>query len=208
MRGEALRWIDEIVQAFDALGGAARYSDLYELIERTTSRHLTAEWKATVRRTIEDHSRDSENFRARDLFRHLDRGFWALRDVAVDDEFLAEREQQTSKQIVDKVLVREHWRSLPTASDGTAPSLIVFQPEEMRPIGVWFSKDRLDIELASGLIVSAPLDWFPALQEASARKQASTELSPASISWSELNFSLKISDLLQGLQPTKNERGT
>ena len=72
-------WKEEISLAFEGLGGAARYSDLYEYIERTTKRDLTKEWKATVRRTIEDHSSDSANFRAADLFEHLDHGFWGLR---------------------------------------------------------------------------------------------------------------------------------
>ncbi|MCZ4256749.1 cupin domain-containing protein [Sulfitobacter sp. G21635-S1] len=109
-----MQWKDEILLAMRRLGGAARYDELYLLIEKTTFRELTKEWKATVRRTIEDHSSDSLNHRAADIFEHLDRGFWGIRGEKISEEFLAEREKATAQDVVEMVLVREHWRRKPS----------------------------------------------------------------------------------------------
>jgi hypothetical protein len=80
------RWVDEIVSAFKALGGKAKYSELYEYIENTTSRDLPDTWDATVRYTIQLHSSDSDTYKGgRDLFRRLGRGYWALKEY-VDEE--------------------------------------------------------------------------------------------------------------------------
>src|SRR2546423_95815 len=55
-------WCDWIVQAMQHLGGTAAYEDLHRRIRLIRSDPFTPEWKATVRRTIETHSSDSENF--------------------------------------------------------------------------------------------------------------------------------------------------
>src|SRR5690606_7176456 len=104
VRTYPMQWKDEIVAAFKALGGAARYEDLYRYIERVTSRKLTKEWKATVRRTIEDHSSDSENFRAADLFKHHSLGFWGLRHVHNTEQLIARRSSMTPEAVVDEAL--------------------------------------------------------------------------------------------------------
>ncbi|MEZ0247109.1 MAG: hypothetical protein ACAH09_10780 [Methylophilaceae bacterium] len=77
-------WIDYIVDAMIALDGNAVYEDLYYKISLIHPGPLSKEWKATVRRTIETHSSDSDNFREgyRDLFKSLGgkgSGYWGLR---------------------------------------------------------------------------------------------------------------------------------
>lgn len=61
------------------------YADLYNYIEATTSRELTAQWQATVRREVENHSTDSGNYRGGDdLFysvEGLGQGIWGLRTM-------------------------------------------------------------------------------------------------------------------------------
>ena len=135
--GKLTSWVSEIVSAFRALGGAARYDDLYEYIERTTDRNLTTEWKATVRRTIEDHSSDSKNFRAEDLFRHIDHGFWCLREAGDVSALVNRRLSLRPKAVVDEVLegarpidpepnlvfVREHWRRWPSPTEADRTSV-------------------------------------------------------------------------------------
>ena len=78
-------WVEEIVAAMTALGGKAKYKDLYGYIEANTERKLGKEWQAVVRRTIEEHSSDttckkSPNYA--DLFtavKGIGKGEWALR---------------------------------------------------------------------------------------------------------------------------------
>lgn len=114
-----MQWVDEIYDAYSALGGAARHSDLYEFIERTTTRELTEHWRASVRRTIQQHSSDTESYveAYSDCFKHIGSGFWALREADVSKEFLDQRETMSPKEVVELVLVREHWRTKPNTSD-------------------------------------------------------------------------------------------
>ena len=81
MAGET--WLDVIIEAFQNLGGEANYSELYPEIKRLRTKKqlsLTAQSTASVRRTIEDHSSDSANFRADDLFYKIGLGYWGLRN--------------------------------------------------------------------------------------------------------------------------------
>lgn len=131
---DQMRWVDEIVEAFQRLGGAARYDDLYELIQLTTIRDLTKEWKATVRRTIEDHSSDSANFRAADLFQHIGHGHWMLRGADVSEKELSARSHLTPKQVLDRVFVREHFRTKPKHSSADDDPLFHMISDGPRPV--------------------------------------------------------------------------
>ena len=57
-----MKWVDEIEAALIQLGGASKYSELYDRIEQTTERKLTPKWKASVRQCVEAHSPDSLSF--------------------------------------------------------------------------------------------------------------------------------------------------
>jgi predicted HNH restriction endonuclease len=80
-------WVEDVILALRNLGGVAAYADLYREIERVRpSEQLTPTWEATVRRTIQQHSSDSEAFEgAEDLFYSVDgigEGRWGLRSLA------------------------------------------------------------------------------------------------------------------------------
>lgn len=79
-----IRWVDDVRQAFRALGGEADLAAVYPLVERLrrdAGRSTVRSLEATVRQTIEAHSSDSMNFKPGngDYFRHVGRGRWALR---------------------------------------------------------------------------------------------------------------------------------
>ena len=77
-----IRWVDDIIAALRDLGGEATLADIYDAVRirrKTDGRSVTREYKATIRRTLEDHSSDSANHRSDDLFALVDRGIWALR---------------------------------------------------------------------------------------------------------------------------------
>ncbi len=75
-------WVDDVVSAFVELGGTAHLSSVYDHIERHRT-DLSRTWKGTVRRTIENHSSDSEAFLDKEnLFYkigELGSGMWGLR---------------------------------------------------------------------------------------------------------------------------------
>lgn len=78
-------WADDLVVALENIGGEGYLHSIYkevERIRRTAGRSVPPSFEATVRRTLEDHSSDSDNFRGRDLFQMKlgkGAGFWALR---------------------------------------------------------------------------------------------------------------------------------
>lgn len=107
-------WLDEIVAAYEALGNIAPYDALYNYIEKTTDRDLTTEWKATVRRTIENYSADSQNYlKGANVFfseKGLGRGIWGLQDKKPKTEIVAdlhEPEQPKKMEIVTSRIIRD-----------------------------------------------------------------------------------------------------
>ena len=77
-----IRWVDDIKAALIELGGEATLQEIYKKVKDIrlrSGRSWTAAAEATIRRTIEDHSSDSENFRGDDIFKKIGRGKWALR---------------------------------------------------------------------------------------------------------------------------------
>jgi hypothetical protein len=77
-----VRWVDDIVVALQELGGQATLQRIYQQVRtnrKAQRRSVPRTIEATVRRTIEDHSSDSANFRAADLFQRVSRGEWRLR---------------------------------------------------------------------------------------------------------------------------------
>ena len=80
-----IRWVDDVRAALRALGGSATLHEIYKATaarRREGNRSVPRTLEATVRRTLEDHSSDSANFRGADLFTNIGRGEWALRDRA------------------------------------------------------------------------------------------------------------------------------
>ena len=195
-----MRCLKEIVQAFEALGGAARYADLYEYIIRTTNRELTPEWKATVRRTIEDHSSDSLNHRAEDVFEKIGHGHWGLRRNLITEDELKRRDRLCPQEVIKEVFVREHWRSLP--GDIVDPTDL---PDDKRlsPAAAWCTRTHLEVELKSGTRLSSPIDWYPRLFAASPVQRSKVELSPYGLHWPEVDEDISIKNMLFGTRGIK-----
>ena len=76
-----MKLLDAIIKVYENNGGRAKYEVLYKEIARIQGvRELQYGQKAGVRKLIEDHSSDSENFKGlKDLFKHYGRGEWGLR---------------------------------------------------------------------------------------------------------------------------------
>lgn len=74
-------WKDEVASALQALGGKANLSEIYDYIESNAFRKLPQTWKATVRYILQLYSSDTETHKGgEDLFHHVGRGRWALRN--------------------------------------------------------------------------------------------------------------------------------
>lgn len=83
------KWVEDIEIALRNLGGTAKYADLYAEIEQTREAELSPAWQEIVRRTIQNHSSDSQAFNAhgnaQDLFfavEGIGKGIWGLRAMA------------------------------------------------------------------------------------------------------------------------------
>lgn len=122
VQGKA-RWRNQIIDAFETLGGSAQLASLYTELERRTGTKLTSGQRAGVRREIENHSSDSDNYRPsrQDLFETMGgtgSGHWALRsrssidDDQVQDGAEAFIETEEGRQKLRVHLSRERSRSL------------------------------------------------------------------------------------------------
>lgn len=208
---EKSNWVDEIISAFRVLGGAARYDDLYEYIALTTTRDLTKQWKATVRRTIEDHSSDSKNFRSVDHFRHVEVGFWGLRDAGDLTSLVRSRRNMKPRAIVDEaikrastvseprqVLVREHWRNWPKRRR-IENAYLDLDKTRLSVVDGWITDQSVVVKLAGGLIFTLPLVWYPSLISANRIERSQIEIGDFGIFWPLLNFELVITDILNSV---------
>jgi len=70
------RWVDDICSAFEELGNEASFAELYLALRRIRPTSLVGAWKATVRRVVQDFSRDSASFRGVHLFSKVAFGRW------------------------------------------------------------------------------------------------------------------------------------
>ena len=81
-------WIEDIKSALENLRGiASSYDALYEEVRRIRTDPLPDSWKDIIRRTIQDHSSDSDGYKGgEDLFysvKGLGSGIWGLRSALV-----------------------------------------------------------------------------------------------------------------------------
>ena len=70
--------------------------------------------------------------------------------------------------------------------------------KEPRAISVEVSKDLLKVALADGRVVSVPLEWFPILRDATAKKRNNWRLigGGVGIHWPELDEDISVEGLL------------
>lgn len=75
--------LEMLIESLRNLGGEGHYSDIYSEYEKVSGITLTPGRKAGIRKTIEDHSSDSLNYKGReDCFYSvygLGEGTWGLR---------------------------------------------------------------------------------------------------------------------------------
>lgn len=75
--------LEMVIMALKNLGGKGVYSEIYAEYEKISNVRLTYGRKAGIRKTIEDHSSDSMNFKGKeDLFYSVNgigNGIWGLR---------------------------------------------------------------------------------------------------------------------------------
>ena len=79
-----MTYLDAIIMALKNLGGTGKYKDIYKEYSKITNRQLTDGIKAGIRKTIEDYSSDSQNFKGIDIFysvEGLGKGIWGIRDI-------------------------------------------------------------------------------------------------------------------------------
>jgi hypothetical protein len=77
-----VRWVDDVEAALKRLGNTADLHEIYrvtQVLRSAAGRTIPRTLEATIRRTLEDHSSDSANFKGNDLFRLVGRGRWGLR---------------------------------------------------------------------------------------------------------------------------------
>ena len=76
--------LETIVLALKNLGGKGHYSDIYTECEVISKSKLTPGQKAGIRKSIEDHSSDSKNFKGKDDIFYsvhgIGDGCWGLRN--------------------------------------------------------------------------------------------------------------------------------
>ncbi|WP_299959986.1 cupin domain-containing protein [uncultured Roseobacter sp.] len=111
-----MRRIDQVVDAFRKLGGAGRMEDVYKYFEVTAEEELPRTWREGVRARIYEHSSDAPGDFREDLFEKIEHGFWKLRGAPIESGLIEDRRDLSADEVVEKVLVREHWRSKPQQS--------------------------------------------------------------------------------------------
>jgi hypothetical protein len=99
-------WVQDIVSAFENLGGKARYGELYEEVSRIRSSSLPQSWQAIVRQSVESHSSDSQVFKGDDLFYSVEgigSGHWGLRDYLLHTPHAIDLEEPQEAQKTKKI---------------------------------------------------------------------------------------------------------
>jgi hypothetical protein len=75
---------------------------------------------------------------------------------------------------------------------------LVLEIEDTRPVDVECSDEHLNVTLADGRILRAPLWWYPRLDRARPADRAVFELMPMGIHWPELDEDISVASILRG----------
>lgn len=84
-------WLADLINTFNELGGVASYQDIYPVTKRirlARGGNWTPKSDATIRRSVEDNSSDSDNFRGREVFysvKGIGKGTWGLLPAFLQD---------------------------------------------------------------------------------------------------------------------------
>ena len=118
-----MRRVDQVVEVFKALGGAARLPDVYEYFEFMSDEPLPITWQEGIRGRIYEHSSDAGGDLKEDLFQRIEEGFWKLRDAEIDPDFVRDRQDLSPQEVVRQVVVHEHMRRVASTRRQTGDPL-------------------------------------------------------------------------------------
>lgn len=70
--------------------------------------------------------------------------------------------------------------------------------EDARPVAASCDADKLNVALADGRALSAPLWWYPRLLAANPVARSKIELMPMGLHWPEIDEDISIASILRG----------
>jgi Protein of unknown function (DUF2442) len=76
-----------------------------------------------------------------------------------------------------------------------------FVPSSALALSISFADEMMHVSLTDGRVISAPIIWFPALQDASPEQRAKYEIGAGgrSLHWPELDEDLSIAGIMAGV---------
>jgi hypothetical protein len=79
-------------------------------------------------------------------------------------------------------------------------STLVAKAAEAMASDVWFDSDMIHVRLLDGREISAPLEWFPRLRDASDEQRKNWRLIGRGIGihWEDIDEDISVASLLQG----------
>ncbi|MGA9601753.1 MAG: DUF2442 domain-containing protein [Methylocystis sp.] len=72
------------------------------------------------------------------------------------------------------------------------------EQENARPVEAHCDEAFLNVTLADGRVIRAPLWWYPQLLKAEPRARSLSELSPLGVHWPEIDEDISAASMLQG----------
>lgn len=81
-------WKDELIRGLKHFGGEAHRKELFDYINKTTTRNITEEFVRTLQKELERFSKDSTNFGGTDIFYSVEgigSGVWGLNNYEPDE---------------------------------------------------------------------------------------------------------------------------
>ncbi|MBN1121832.1 MAG: DUF2442 domain-containing protein [Anaerolineae bacterium] len=99
------------------------------------------------------------------------------------------------------VIVNANFRRRRPQKRVAAAPAVAAAAEPVRPVDVTFAGDLLQVSLSDGRVISAPLAWYPQLEEASEETRTDYELDSNGIYWPDLDVDVSLLDILDGTPP-------
>jgi hypothetical protein len=77
-------------------------------------------------------------------------------------------------------------------------TILQIEVEDARPVAANCDEDYLNVTLADGRVLRAPLWWYPRLFAASSAQRAAIETSPLGLHWPEIDEDVSVASILRG----------
>ena len=77
-------------------------------------------------------------------------------------------------------------------------TILQIEIEESRPVAVACDESHLNVTLADGRILQAPLWWYPLLLNAAPAQRQNVDLMPMGIHWPDIDEDISIASILRG----------